>query len=205
MNMGKALVLGLAKLWAFIACFLAVTACASAGDGKINIGDKMDDFTLNDTGGKPHSLYQSQGKNATVVIFIATQCPYSNAFNQVMEQLYEEYQGKAVGFVAINANKTEPAAEVAQHAKAKGLKFLILKDDGSAIANRLGARATPEVYLLDSGMALRYHGALGNSKNPTTNPAVASSDEAKPAIEAVLAGKAVSVPTTKAFGCSIKR
>ena len=73
------------------------------------------------------------------------------------------------------------------------------------MANRLGAQVTPEVFLLDSAMTLKYHGAVGNSKSLTTKPEEANGDEFKTALEAVLIGKPVSLTTTKAFGCTIKR
>jgi hypothetical protein len=58
---------------------------------------------------------------------------------------------------------------------------------------------------LDSQWTLRYHGALGNSHQPTTNPDKTTDDEIGPALDAVLAGKSASVTETKAFGCTIKR
>ena len=187
--------------------FLLWSAC-SAGElpaAKIKVGENMADFTLPDVNGKAHRLYDFAGKKAVAVIFIATRCPYSNAFNHVMANLAHEYESRGIAFVGINANRTEPAAEVAEHARAHGLDFLILKDEGDQIANRLGASVTPEVFLLDSTWTLRYHGALGNSHQPTTNPDKASDDEFRPALDAVLAGKAVNLTETKAFGCTIKR
>ena len=172
---------------------------------KIKVGEKMDDFTLPDVNGKAHRLYEFEGKKAVAVIFIATRCPYSNAFNHVMASLAHEYEGRDVAFIAINANKTEPVAEVGEHARAHGLDFLILKDEGNQIADRLGASVTPEVFLLDSTWTLRYHGALGNSHQPTTNPDVTTGDEIRPALDDILAGKPVDVTETKAFGCTIKR
>ena len=192
---------------AALALFAVWSAC-TAGDlpaPKIKIGEKMADFTLPDIDGKPHSLYEFKGRKAVAVIFIATQCPYSNAFNHVMAKLAEEYAARDVTIVGINANKTEPAAEVAEHARKNGLGFLVLKDEGNVIADRLGARVTPEVFLLDSSWVLRYHGAVGNSHQPTTKPEEASDAEARPALEAVLAGKSVALTETKAFGCTIKR
>jgi len=172
---------------------------------KIKVGEKMADFTLPDIDGKPHRLYDFEGKKAVAVVFIATRCPYSNAFNHVMASLAQEYASRDVAFIAINANKTEPIAEVAEHARAHGLDFLILKDEGNQIADRLGASVTPEVFLLDSTWTLRYHGALGNSHQPTTNPDKTTDDEIRPALEDILAGKPVAVTETKAFGCTIKR
>jgi peroxiredoxin len=187
---------------------LAGSAC-TAGDlpaAKIKIGEKMADFTLPEAGsGKSHSLYESKGKKAVAVIFLATRCPYSNAFNHVMADLAREYAGRGVALVGINANQSEPAAEVAEHARTHNLSFPVLKDEGNVIADRLGASVTPEVFLLDSDWTLRYHGALGNSAHPTTNPQEASDAEVRPALEGVLAGQAVARTETKAFGCTIKR
>ncbi len=178
---------------------------AAAEMGSVKIGDKIADFALNDLQGQSHSLSQSMGAKATVVIFIATRCPYSNAFTHVMAELSRVYQGKGVRFIGINANKTDPTAEVRQHAEKNGLSFLVLKDETDEVADRLGAQVTPEVFLLDSAMTVKYHGAVGNSRNPTTKPEEANGDELKAALDAVLAGKPVSVATTKAFGCTVKR
>jgi peroxiredoxin len=187
--------------------FLLWTAC-SAGElpaAKIKVGEKMADFTLPDVDGKPHRLYDFEGKKAVVVIFIATRCPYSNAFTHVMASLAHEYESRGVAFIGINANSTDSVAEVAQHARAHGLDFLVLKDEGNKVADQLGASVTPEVFLLDSTWTLRYHGALGNSHQPTNNPEKTTDNEVRPALDDVLNGKPAEVTETKAFGCSIKR
>jgi peroxiredoxin len=187
--------------------FLLWSAC-NAGElpvAKIKVGEKMADFTLPDVNGKPHRLYDFEGKKAVVVIFIATRCPYSNAFTHVMASLAHEYESRGVAFIGINANSTESVAEVADHARAHGLDFLVLKDEGNKVADRLGASVTPEVFLLDSTWTLRYHGALGNSHQPTTNPENTTDNEVRPALDDVLNGKPAEVTETKAFGCSIKR
>ena len=172
---------------------------------KIKIGEKMSDFSLPDVTGKPRSLLEFKGKKAVAIIFIATRCPYSNAFNHVMANLAREYSDRGVTFVGINANKTEPTAEVAEHARTHGLGFPVLKDEGNVMADRLGASVTPEVFLLDRNWTLRYHGALGNSRQPTTKPEQATDTEIRPALEAVLADRPVALSETKAFGCTIKR
>jgi peroxiredoxin len=187
--------------------FLLWTACRGGElpGAKIKVGEKMEDFTLPDVNGKPHRLYEFQGKQAVAVIFIATRCPYSNAFNHVMASLAHDYESRGVAVIGINANKTESVSEVAEHARTHGLDFLILKDEGNQIADRLGASVTPEVFLLDSTWTLRYHGALGNSHQPTNNPDKTNGDEVRPALDNVLAGKPADVAETKAFGCTIKR
>lgn len=191
-----------------IGVFTTWTAC-TAGDlpsAKIKVGEKMADFTLPVAGaGGQQSLYGQKGKKAVAVIFIATKCPFSNAFNAVMAKLAKEYESKGVTVIGINSNKTVPAAEVAEHALSNNFGFPVLKDEGNVVADRLGATVTPEVFLLDSSWTVRYHGALGNSADPTPKASEASDAEVRSAIDAVIAGGTLGRTDTKAFGCSIKR
>ncbi len=173
--------------------------------GAVTVGEKVTEFSLVDVRtGQEVALDQVSGRSGVALIFVGTQCPYSNAFNQVMADLAKEYRAQGVSVVGINSNKTESLEDVKQHAENKGLDFVVLKDEGR-IAEQLGATRTPEVFLLDKQMVVRYHGAIGNSKMPTTNPAQTKADDLGPALDAVAKGVPVPVAETKAFGCMIKR
>jgi peroxiredoxin len=165
------------------------------------IGTTVADFKLPDADGREHALSSLKGQHGTVLIFIATHCPVSNAYNVRMEKLYEDYRGRGVSVVGINANATESADDIRAHAKEKGLAFVILKDSGNKIADRLGAGHTPEAFLLDASGKLVYHGAIDNAQNP----AMVNANHLRNAIDATLTGKTVERADVKAFGCAIKR
>jgi peroxiredoxin len=165
------------------------------------IGAVVPDFRLPDADGKEHTLASLKGKAGTVVIFIATQCPVSNAYNERMQKLADDYRAKGVNVVGINSNVKELAPEVKQHAAEKGLKFTILKDEGNVVADSFDAQVTPEAYLLDASGKLVYRGRIDNSRNGDA----ITNTELRDAIEATLAGKPVEKAEVKAFGCSIKR
>jgi peroxiredoxin len=193
----------------FLGAVLVLAFAAIAGSGRNAsdlptppaVGTMIDDFTLPDTDGASHSLASLKGKNGTVVIFIATKCPVSNAYNDRMQKVFEDYKAKGINVIGINANSTEPAAEVKSHAAEKGLKFTILKDDGNKIADRLGATRTPEVYLLDAKGKLTYHGRIDNAQKTES----ITSNDLREALDEMIAGKAVTKTDGAAFGCSIKR
>ena len=193
----------------FLGAVLIVAFAAIAGSGRNAadlpappaIGTVIDGFTLPDADGASHTLASLKGKNGTVIIFIATKCPVSNAYNDRMEKVFEDYKAKGFNVIGINSNNTEPSAEVKSHATEKGLKFTILKDDGNKIADRFGANATPEAYLLDAKGKLVYHGRIDNSREP----AGVDSNDLRAAMDEVLAGKPVTKTEAKAFGCTIKR
>jgi peroxiredoxin len=192
--------LALASL-AAAAVYVAPAADASDAKASLALGAVAPDFTLPDADGRTHSLASLKGKSATVLIFVATKCPVSNAYNARMQKLAEDFRARGVNVVGINSNVSEPAAEVKQHAAEKGLTFTMLKDAGNVVADRFDAQVTPEAYLLDASGKLVYHGRIDNSRNGDS----ITSSELRDAVEAVLAGKPVEKSEVKAFGCSIKR
>lgn len=181
------LALSLAPVWPALA------------QGPISLGTKVETIPAQTTAAAPQQ-FPTAG-HVTAVIFIATQCPVSNAYNERMKALYADYGPKGVQFVFLNANSTEPAAEVERHHDAHAFPFPVYKDVNNVFADRVGAAVTPHAFVFDAQGALVYRGAIDNAQNPdrvTQHPL-------RDALDAVLAGRPVPVAEAKAFGCSIKR
>ncbi len=162
---------------------------------------KVAAFSLPNSAGKSVEVGNWNKSKATVIMFVSTQCPVSNAYNERMEKLAKNYSAKGVRFVAINANKEESTAEIASHSKEHGFTFPVLKDKGNVIADKFDAKVTPETYVVNAKGDLVYHGQIDNSQNETkikARPLAAALDE-------VLAGQPVKQADVAAFGCSIKR
>ena len=136
-----------------------------------------------------------------MLMFIATQCPVSNGYNTRMVSLFNDYKAKDVVFIGINSNKSESTEEVKQHAKDHGFEFTVLKDDKNIVADKFGASVTPEIFVLNPALEILYHGRIDDSRREAD---VASRD-LRNALDEILAGKPVTVSTTKAFGCTIKK
>ena len=183
----------------------AISAIGARTEGEIPappaIGATIEDFTLPDVDNKDHSLKSLAGKNGTVLIFISVQCPVSNAYNERMEKLAQDYKAKGVNVIGINSNVAEDAAAVKAHAAEHNLTFTILKDASNKIADKLGASVTPEAYFLDPNNKLLYHGRIDNARNV----AQVETSDLRNALDAALANKAVEKTEAKAFGCTIKR
>ena len=180
---------------------LGVLACNAVAEAPA-IGAAAPDFQLTALDGKAFSLSSAaKAHKAVVVMFISTQCPYSNAYNDRMKDMANAYASRGVQFVGINSNKTEDAAEVASHAKSHGHTFPIMKDPDNKVADLYDARHTPTVYVVDSQGKLRYAGRIDDQ----TNAADVTSPDLKNALDSLLADQPIAKTTTKAFGCSIKR
>ena len=184
-----------------LAAALAVPASPVLADGPA-IGAPAPAFDLKTLDGKAFSLADAEKTNAYVVLmFIATQCPYSNAYNDRMRDMAAAYAKKGVLFVGINSNKTESVEETAAHAKQHGFAFPVVKDPGNKVADLYGASHTPEIYVVGKDGKLLYHGRIDDS----TETAKVTSHDLSNALDELLAGQPVAKAETKAFGCSIKR
>jgi hypothetical protein len=97
------------------------------------------------------------------------------------------------------------ANAMGQHMKDYGyVGFHAIADNDRSVAGRVKAEITPEVALLDAKGELRYRGridnfyaALGKTRRNVTEHNLTD------ALDAVLAGKQVAIPETKALGCYI--
>jgi len=187
----------------FACAIVAVSGRPAEGDvpAPPAIGATIADFSLPDASGKERTLASLAGKNGSVLIFMAVQCPVSNAYNERMEKLAQDYKAKGINVIGINSNVGDSADAVKAHAAEKNLTFVILKDAGNKIADRLGASVTPEAYFIDASNKLLYRGRIDNSKNPEG----VTSSELREALDATLAGKPITKTTANAFGCTIKR
>jgi peroxiredoxin/mono/diheme cytochrome c family protein len=189
-----------------LASGLLVAAFPWLGDaGPMRGIRKISTFSLQDIQGKKWSLEAQAGKQATVLVFVSTECPMSNSYLPQLVSLAQEYAPKGVAFAAINANPEEDLRVVTAHAKEFGLSFPLLLDPKQAAVKILGATTNPEVFVLDSKLELRYRGRIddGYSARLVKNSKVTRYD-LREALDEVLAGKPVSIPVTRPLGCAIE-
>ncbi len=180
--------------------FAATLLCVlSASAEEFPVGSKITQIEVKE-GAKTVTVSPSKSE-ATVLIFISTQCPISNSYNERMSALHKDYDGKNVQLIFVNANANESPAEIAEHAKANKFPFPVYKDAGNALADKFGATVTPETYVFDKAGVLRYHGYIDDA----ANAARVQVHGARKAIDAVLAGKPVEIKDARSFGCTIKR
>ena len=169
---------------------------------KVELDSVVKDFTLKDADGTSHTLYKlSEEKSATVVLFLATQCPIATDYAERLVALVKTYDEKNVQFIGINSNKQEQIEEISEYSEKHGFEFHVLKDTENKIADYFGARRTPEVFLLDAERVLRYTGAIDNS------PKMPTKHYLRDALDLVITGKDIlkSAKKTRAVGCTIKR
>ena len=67
-----------------------------------------------------------------------------------------------------------------------------------------GARTTPHLYVVDPAGKLIYAGAIDSKPSASPADIASATNHVKVALAEALAGKPVSTPSTRAYGCSVK-
>jgi cytochrome oxidase Cu insertion factor (SCO1/SenC/PrrC family) len=155
-------------------------------------------FSVIDMNGRTVT-YNVHTDKVTVIVFVSTRCPISNAFNFRLNALYSRFSDR-VQFAVVDSNVNESLEEIAAHAKAMEYDFPVFQDVNSSLADLLGAKATPDSFVIDRHGAVVYHGYIEDTPNPqrSTDPAL------RVAVEATLGGRPVPKRETHARGCAIR-
>jgi len=162
---------------------------------------------MKDVTGKEISLKEAKKKNGLLVMFSCNTCPYVIKNQDRTVEISKYALDKNIGVILINSNEgmrngDDSFEAMKAYAKNQGYKWHYVVDEKSAVADAFGAKRTPEVFLFNADDKLVYHGAIDD--NPSDAGAV-SRKHLKEAIDETLAGKSVSIQTTRSVGCTIKR
>lgn len=173
------------------------------------VGDIAADFNLKGVDKKMVSLTGLKDNKGAIVIFTCNHCPFSVAYEDRIIALHKEFASKGYPVVAINPNDSKEVPEdsfknMIRRAKEKQFPFVYLQDATQQTARTYGAVRTPHVYLLSKNnnqYRVEYIGAIDNNSH---EPELVTEKYVEKAIEELLAGKEITVKSTKAIGCSIK-
>ena len=189
--------------------FIAATAPNTVGG--LKVGDKAPDFKLQNIDGEWYSLKDIKDANGEtpkgyIVTFTCNTCPFAVMYEDRLVEMHKEMAPKGYPVVAIMPNDTDikpgdSLEAMGERAKEKGFDFHYLIDSKQEVFPAYGASRTPEIYLLDNEMTVRYTGAIDD--NPQNADGVKTNYVAD-AVAAIEAGNEPSPAKTKAIGCSIK-
>lgn len=161
-------------------------------------------LSIKDLAGKTHQPLGNTKTKAVVVVFISTDCPIANFYQPALRRLAKKYAEKGVSFYQIHPDPELPVKDAKKHLKDFDISVPVAIDYGQKLVKHLKATTTPEAFVLTAKGKTAYRGRIDDTyttfgkrrPKPTKN-------DLQDALEAVLAGKEVSVPVTDSVGCRI--
>lgn len=177
----------------------------------LEVNTPAPDFTLTDTTGKQHSL--SDFKEKYVVLeWVNYDCPFVKKHydSANMQNLQKTYTDKGVVWLSINSSSAGKqgnysAEEWNKMAQEKGaMPTAILLDTDGQVGKLYDAKTTPHMYVIDPKGQLIYQGAIDDKPSTEGADISTSINYVQKALDESMSGKAVTVSSTKSYGCSVK-
>jgi peroxiredoxin len=190
---------------------LASALVISTAAGAADLGKPAPGFALPDLDGKTVRLSDFKGK-VVVLEWFNPECPYVRASHTQgsLNGAAARHTSQGVVWLAVNSaasGKQGYGADKNRKALATyKLNHPILLDEAGEVGHLYGATNTPHLFVIDKEGRVVYRGGIDNSPDgergsPEGGKLIAYVDAA---LDDLAAGRPVSHPEGKAYGCSVK-
>lgn len=174
-------------------------------------GSDAPTFSLPASNGKSLGLDNYKGKYV-VLEWTNHQCPYvvKHYGSGSMQKTQKWAADKGVVWLQIDSSAPGKEGYVTPEQANKLIKengynstaFLI--DADGKVGKMYGARTTPHMFVIDPKGKIIYAGGIDDKPFPDPSTLDGATNYVKQALNEAMAGKAVSVPTSRPYGCSVK-
>ena len=182
----------------------------AATSGIAIVGQTAPDFSAVDTAGKAHKLSDFKGK-LVVLEWTNPGCPFVvKHYSGNMQSLQKEFTGKGVVWLSVNSTERQSGdylapAKLGSWMKDKsGTPTAILMDDSGKIGQTYGAKTTPHMYIVSPQGQLIYAGGIDSVPSARVDDIKTATNYVRQGLNEALAGKAISMASTRPYGCSVK-
>jgi peroxiredoxin len=175
------------------------------------VGERAPDFSVADTNGKTQKLSDYAGK-FVVLEWSNRGCPYTqkhyNSGN--MQRLQREWTQRGVIRLTVISSAPRKQGYVTAEEENSWLKKIngaptaVLLDPQGTLGHLYDAKTSPQMFVINPQGTLVYDGAIDDK--PATDPADIgrARNYLSQALGEAIAGKPVSTPTSRPYGCSVK-
>ncbi len=192
-------------------CLGSVLGLNAFAAEKATVGQPAPNFSLTGADDKSHSLSDYKGKYV-VLEWTNPDCPFVHKFydSGTMQALQKQWTGKGVVWLRVNSSAAghegfQDASTLAAYEKDNHVAATesLLDPDGQT-GHAYGARTTPHMFVIDKTGTLVYAGGIDNHPSPDPATIPDATNYVSEALKESMAGKAVTTPTAKPYGCSVK-
>lgn len=175
------------------------------------VGEPAPDFKATDSNGQMHQLAQYRGKYV-VLEWHNNGCPFTRKHYESgnMERLQKEWTTKGVVWFTVISSAPGQQGYVTPQQENEYLKHMnaaptaALLDPQGDLGRLYSAKTTPHMFIVSPQGVLIYDGAIDSKSTPDQSDIATSTNYVSQALDEAMAGKPVSNPTTRPYGCSVK-
>lgn len=175
------------------------------------VGELAPNFIGTDSNGKTHKLSDYRGK-VVVLEWHNQGCPYTKKHYQDgnMQKLQKEWTAKGVLWLTVISSAPGEQGYVTAAQENEYLKKMnaaptaVLLDPTGVLGHQYEAKTTPHMYVINPRGLLVYEGAIDDKPTSDAADIAGATNWVQAALRDTTAGKPVSTPVTRPYGCSVK-
>lgn len=190
---------------------LLVMAGSTLARADAEVGQPAPAFMVTDIAGRPYDLAALSG-SYVVLEWFNNECPFVNKHyaSDNMQRLQQTYTAQGVIWLTIISSApgrqghVSAAEATAIRRDRKAAQTGIVLDPAGALGRRYGAKTTPHLFIINPSGVLIYAGAIDSKPSPNPADVAGAVNYVQRALDEAMAGKPVSTPKTRPYGCSVK-
>ena len=190
---------------------LIALCLASVALAAVEVGKPAPEFSAALASGETVKLSDLRGQHV-VLEWTNEGCPFVQKHYKGgnMQGLQSSYTAKGVKWLTVFSSKPGAQGHVdAAGAQKFGADYktassAMVLDESGDVGRLYGAQTTPHMYVIDPEGTLIYAGAIDSVRSADPADIPGADNYVAAALDEALAGKAVSTPVSKPYGCSIK-
>jgi mono/diheme cytochrome c family protein len=183
-------------------CLVTMLSAPPAQAPKLPLGERID-AAFTDLRWQRRRLPELGAERATVVFFATLECPLVLRYLPRIGKLAETYAAQGVVVLVVNTGPGDLLVDAVGQVVTAAPQAIFGKDFDGSFARACGVDRTATALVLDAQQTLRYHGRVDDQHGYTGSRPRASREDLQLALDAVLAGNPVAVPSTEVSGCRI--
>jgi hypothetical protein len=189
----------------------AALLCGSPLAQAARVGERAPDFSVTDTNGKTEKLSDYAGK-FVVLEWSNRGCPYTQKHygSGNMQRLQREWTQRGVIWLTVISSAPGKQGYVTAGEENSWLKQVnaaptaVLLDPKGALGHLYDAKTTPQMFVINPQGTLIYGGAIDDKDTTDQADVARARNYVSQALGEATAGKPVSTPTSRPYGCSVK-
>ena len=157
-----------------------------------------------DTGGMQRTPFDLHKQKAAVLIFVGVDCPISNSYSPEINRIVSDYAKRGLDFYIVYSDPKLSVADAKKHSSDFGFTCPSLMDSQQVLMKLVKATVTPEAAVVTADGRVLYLGRIDNwYEDFGKQRFAATTHDLRDALDAIVAGKKVAVPVTRAVGCPV--
>jgi alkyl hydroperoxide reductase subunit AhpC len=199
------------RKFAFWLAVAAATALLASPARAARVGEKAPDFTATDSNGVQHTLSEYAGK-FVVLEWHNNGCPYVrkhyNSGN--MQKLQKEWTARGVIWLTVISSAPGMQGYVTADQENAYMKQVgaaptaALLDPTGKLGHLYDAKTSPHMFVINPSGVLIYDGAIDDKPTTDLEDVPVATNYVSQALEEAMAGKPVTMATSRPYGCSVK-